>query len=251
MTVLADLQYRLLRKLAPGEPTHMDGRAFQGRSKLATLLGDTFLDEVKDRDVLDFGCGEGAESVEVAQHGARVFGLDIRESVLSVARKRAVEAGVTDRCQFGTKTDGQYDIVLSVDAFEHFADPAAALVVMHRLLRPGGFVAVTFGPTWFHPYGGHLFSVFPWAHLVLAEESLIRWRSHFRQDGATRFNEVEGGLNRMTIRRFERLVANSAFAVETIQLVPIRRLKPLHTALTREFTTAIVRARLRKAATGS
>jgi hypothetical protein len=55
--------------------------------------------------------------------------------------------------------------------------------------------------------GGHLFSVFPWAHLIFSEQALIRWRSDFKSDGATRFSEVAGGLNQMTIRRFERLIA--------------------------------------------
>jgi hypothetical protein len=34
--------------------------------------------------------------------------------------------------------------------------------------------------------------------------------------------------------------------VEEVEHVPIRRLKPLHSRLTREFLTAIVRCRLRK-----
>ncbi len=70
---------------------------------------------------------------------------------------------------------------------------------MASLLKPSGFALVEFGYTWFHPYGGHLFSVFPWAHLIFTEKSLIRWRSDFKTDGATRFQEVAGGLNQMTI----------------------------------------------------
>ena len=249
MTLLDRLEYRLLRIIAPNEPTHMSGSAFAGRSKLDVLLGKEFLEDVRDRDVIDFGCGEGLESVELAQRGARVLGIDNRESVLDVARSRARQAGVESRCRFATTSDQQVDIIISVDSFEHFSDPAAILLTMHALLRPGGCVVTSFGPTWFHPYGGHLFSVFPWAHLLFTEGALLQWRSHIRGDGARSFSEVEGGLNQMTIRRFERLVSASPFSTEQLELVPIRKLRGLHNALSREFTTAVVRARLRKAIT--
>jgi hypothetical protein len=107
-----------------------------------------------------------------------------------------------------------------------------------------------FGPTWYHPLGGHQFSVFPWSHLLFTEKALIRWRSHFKQDGATRFNEVEGGLNQMTISRFERLIAASDFEFQSLEAVPIRKLRRLHNRLTREFFSAIVRCRLVPRGTG-
>jgi hypothetical protein len=117
---------------------------------------------------------------------------------------------------------------------------------MNRLLQPAGEVLVSFGPTWYHPLGGHLFSVFPWAHLIFSEKALIRWRSDYRTDGATRFSEVAGGLNQMTIERFEELVAASPLRFASLELVPIRKLRRFQNRLTREFTTSIVRCRLVK-----
>jgi hypothetical protein len=115
---------------------------------------------------------------------------------------------------------------------------------MRNLLKDDGLAIVEFGPPWYHPLGGHLFSVFPWSHLVFTERCLIRWRSDFKSDGATRFSEVEGGLNRMTVRRFKKLVGESDFEFERFEAVPIRRSELLANALTREFLTAIVRCRL-------
>src|SRR5690606_21682554 len=112
-----------------------------------------------------------------------------------------------------------------IDSFEHFDDPPAILQTMDRMLKPGGEVRISFGPTWLHPYGGHLFSVFPWAHLIISEKALIRWRQGFKTDGATRFHEVEGGLNQMTIRRFERIVRESPFEFASLELVPIRKVR--------------------------
>ena len=237
--------YRLLKLISDGSSSQMDGRAYSKTSKLEALLGSTFFDRIRDQVVIDFGCGTGAEAVEMAEKGARrVIGIDIQEHLLAIARERAAQAGVAERCQFGATASELADVIIAVDSFEHFEDPAAILEAMRTMIKPTGRVIASFGPTWYHPLGGHLFSVFPWAHLVFSEGALIRWRSDFKSDGATRFHEVAGGLNRMTIARFERIVRDSPFKLAQLEPVPIRKLKPVATRLTREFTTAVVRCEL-------
>ena len=238
--------YRVLKRLAPGGGrSKLDGSAYASRSKLEVLLGPELWETIRGRSVIDFGCGLGGDSIEMARRGAaEIFGLDIQERFLEVARRDAALAGVDDICTFGQTAPKPADVIVSLDSFEHFGDPDAVLRTMHGLLRPGGVVVTAFGPTWYHPLGGHLFSVFPWAHLVFTERALLRWRSDFKDDGATRFREVAGGLNQMTIARFQRVVADSPLRIEQLELVPIRRLHRLHNRLTREFTTAIVRCRL-------
>ncbi len=241
-----ELAYRFLRWYAGSTPVGaLDGSAYRNRSKLRVLLGESLLAQLRDKDVIDFGCGEGAEVIEMAQFGARsVVGVDIQTDRFPEAERRAVEAGVADRVRFRNVPDGPADVVVSIDSFEHFGDPAHILRLMATQLRPGGRVIASFGPTWYHPLGGHLFSVFPWAHLIFTEPALIRWRSDFKTDGATRFSEVAGGLNRMTIARFTALVKASPLRLASLETVPIRRLAPLANRFTREFTTAIVRCTL-------
>jgi SAM-dependent methyltransferase len=212
-------------------------------------MGDDIFTRIAGKVVVDFGCGEGSDAVELAKKGAkRVIGIDNREDVLETARQKALSAGVqgTCTCVFATSTNELADIVISMDAFEHFADPAEILRIMNALLKPSGEVLVAFGPTWYHPLGGHLFSVFPWAHLLFSEKALIRWRSTFKTDGATRFSEVAGGLNQMTVAKFKELVADSPLKFANVDLVPIKKVRHFHNRLTREFTTAIVRCRLVK-----
>jgi SAM-dependent methyltransferase len=241
------LQYKILKAISPGEPSACSGAAYAGKSKLAVLLGPEFLEDIKGKSVVDFGCGEGAEAVEIAVNGAlKVVGIDIREQLLETARHNALAAGVQDNCKFGVSTQEQADVIVSLDSFEHFADPYEVLNIMALLLKPHGEVIASFGPTWYHPLGGHLFSVFPWAHLLFSEEALIRWRSDFKTDGATKFGEVAGGLNQMSIRKFENFVADSPFELTELDLVPIRKLRRFHNRITREFTTALVRCRLVK-----
>jgi SAM-dependent methyltransferase len=243
--MFTNIQYQILKRVFPGTPDCCSGRFYHGRSKLAVLLGDEFLSGIPGKSIIDFGCGEGDEAVEMAQKGAkRVIGIDIREDVLRIARQKALGAGVESTCLFASSTNELAEVVISIDAFEHFEDPAAVLRIMNTLLQPGGEVFISFGPTWYHPLGGHLFSVFPWAHVIFGEKALIRWRATFKTDGATRFSEVAGGLNQMTIGRFERLIERSPLQLASLELIPIRKLQALHNRLTREFTTAIVRCRL-------
>lgn len=247
--MLTNLQIQILRRISPGLSPSCDGSVYENKSKLAVLMGKDFFAKIQGKVVIDFGCGEGGDAIEMALRGAkRVIGVDIREDVLEIARRKAADAGVRDTCSFATSAAELADVVVSVDAFEHFADPAGILEIMNRLLRPGGDLLVSFGPTWYHPLGGHLFSVFPWAHLIFSEEALIGWRATFKTDGATRFFEVAGGLNQMTIRRFEELVAVSTLQLASLELVPIRKLRHFHNRVTREFTTAVIRCRLVKRA---
>ena len=58
------------------------------------------------------------------------------------------------------------------------------------------------------------------------------------------FNEVAGGLNQMTVRKFVNLVAASDFDIEQFRAVPIARLRRLSNPLTRELFTSTVRCRL-------
>lgn len=245
--MLTGIQYRILKRISPAEPDCCSGSFYAGKSKLAVLLGDEFFARIVGKVIIDFGCGEGADAVEMAGKGARrVIGIDIGEDLLQSARQKALSRGVQNNCLFVSATNERADIIVSLDAFEHFADPAGILRIMDTLLQPAGEVLVSFGPTWYHPLGGHLFSVFPWAHLIFSEKALILWRSTFKTDGATRFSEVAGGLNRMTIAKFDKLIADSPFKLVSFELVPIRKLRPFHNRLTREFTTALVRCRLVK-----
>ena len=239
------IAYNLLKRMAPREAAAADQAAPSADSRLRHHFGDNFFDLIQGRTVIDFGCGPGLEAVEMARCGAaKVIGLDIQTRLLEQASGMAEAHHVSDRCTFASTTDERADIIVSKDAFEHFADPGAIIRSMASLIKADGFILASFGPTWLHPYGGHLFSVFPWAHLLFSENSLIRWRSDFKTDGATRFCEVEGGLNQMTIRKFENIVDAGPCRLEWIDTVPIRGVRAFKHRSLREFGSSIVRCKM-------
>lgn len=245
--MLTELQYRILKRGWPTRPDVSGEAQVAGPARISSIFGEEFMRRLPGKIAADFGCGEGKEAIELARAGAaKVYGVEIREELHDIARRKARQAQMEHLCEFVVRPSQKADLIVSIDAFEHFDDPEFILREMDSMLSPDGDVWISFGPTWYHPSGGHLFSVFPWAHLLFSEKALIRWRSDFKHDGATRFSEVGGGLNQMTIARFERIVAASPFRIESLQIVPIRKLKVLHNRLTREFTTAVVRCHLVK-----
>jgi len=172
---------------------------------------------IGDKGVLDFGCGNGWQALAMAQGGAGyVLGVDTNERCLRTARDLAARHSLpTGRLGFahsiGPDMLGGFDVAISQNSFEHLADPASALRQLRHAVRPRGLVLITFGPPWLAPYGSHMyfFTNLPWVHLLFSERTVMRVRSRFRSDGAQRYEEVEGGLNRMTVGRFERLVRAS------------------------------------------
>jgi SAM-dependent methyltransferase len=243
------LATRVLTRLSPdGQGGLAQGipSAYQNRSKMEVLLGPTIWDEIGGKTVVDFGCGPGIEVVEMAERGARhVIGLDLRKKWLDEAAELARRHNVADRCTFAQTWDGRTraDVIVSLDAFEHFDDPAEILRIFHEILKPTGSVLVSFGPTWYHPYGGHLYSIFPYAHVVFTEKALVDWRSTLPGKGvAHSFRQT--GINQMTVSRFERLIETSPFRFASFEPVPIRKVRWAANRMLREFTTSIVRCRL-------
>lgn len=253
MAIGGELGYRLLRWIKPGSKFEDRGEPrLSYVPKVRRIVGENGWESLRDKTILDFGCGIGIGCVEMAKQGAtRVIGLDIRPEVLEVARKSAEDAGVSNVCTFANALESRVDVIMAIDAFEHFGDPAGILEIMDRSLKDDGMVLISFGPTWYHPRGGHLFSVFPWSHLLFTEKAQIRWRSDFKSDGATRFSEVAGGLNMMTIKRFINLIEASPFRIEMLRTVPIKPLAWAHNRLTREFTTSVIECKLVKQQNGA
>jgi SAM-dependent methyltransferase len=96
-------------------------------------------------DILDLACGYGRHANRLAARGHKVTGLDIESGFLELARRQAVEMGVTvDFRQGDMRTyefDRTFDIVLLLfTAFGYFSDNEDLVVLqnIYKALRPGG-----------------------------------------------------------------------------------------------------------------
>lgn len=96
-------------------------------------------------EVLDIGCGAGAQARFWTQRGHRYLGIDINEPLVLLARRRAEEQQIDARFEVGTATalpcaDESVDICLLPELLEHVADWQACLDEAIRVLRPGGLI---------------------------------------------------------------------------------------------------------------
>lgn len=104
----------------------------------------SLLPDLRDKDVLDLGCGGGEHCREYARRGARqVVGIDISEKMLAVARAANAAPCVTYRrlpLEELAQLAGQFDVVTSSLAFHYVADFAGLLANVHALLKAGGLL---------------------------------------------------------------------------------------------------------------
>ncbi len=93
--------------------------------------------------VADVGCGTGISSRLLASLGARVVGVDPSLDMLSQARQASPESIEWRRgtAEATGLPDASVDLVVAAQAF-HWFDPQRALAEFHRILRPGGRVAL-------------------------------------------------------------------------------------------------------------
>jgi SAM-dependent methyltransferase len=236
--------------------------------------------EVRDKDVLDFGCGEGALSIVAARQGARhVVGVDLSASRIERARL-AVPPSLANAPEFLHAEhddridlpDACFDVILCFDVLEHVMAYEAIVREWHRVLRSDGRVLVWWVP-WWHPYGPHIESLvpIPWAHAVCSDRELIDACARiydlpdFRprlwdldEDGQKKPNkwtcmEALPEVNRLTMRRFEQLCADVGFDAHERSLhgfnsSSLARLTHplLAVPYVREFFASCVTYRLRK-----
>ncbi|HEV7815791.1 MAG TPA: methyltransferase domain-containing protein [Janthinobacterium sp.] len=109
------------------------------RATLSRLLGQ----QKAVLDVADIGCGAGTQSRLWAEKGHRVVGADINESLIGLARQRALQARLDISFAVAPATalpwaDQSMDLCIAPELIEHVADWQGVLSEMVRVLRPGG-----------------------------------------------------------------------------------------------------------------
>jgi ubiquinone/menaquinone biosynthesis C-methylase UbiE len=99
---------------------------------------------VAGRTVLDYGCGNGENSLPLVTRGARVIGVDVSNDLLTLAKQRLRLHGLAERATFLAGSahdlplpDNSVDVVLGI-AILHHLDMRLAAREVHRVLKPGG-----------------------------------------------------------------------------------------------------------------
>jgi 2-polyprenyl-6-hydroxyphenyl methylase/3-demethylubiquinone-9 3-methyltransferase len=124
-----------------------------GKCKPLHALNPTRLQFISDRcllkqkKVLDIGCGGGILCESMAKRGAYVTGIDAAPSVLTVAKLHAIESKLDTLNYINTTAEAfaeinpdTFDIITCMELLEHVPDPGSVIKAAKTLLKPNGYL---------------------------------------------------------------------------------------------------------------
>ena len=144
-----------------------------------------FSDEhIVEKEVLDFGCGDGQLALFLARtrRPHSITGIDMNPAAIARALASRDEARIENvHIDFRVGSvddipmpDRTFDTILAFDCMEHVMQPLAIIQEWHRVLKPGGRCLIEWFP-FKGPWGPHMESLIrvPWAHVVFGERAMF------------------------------------------------------------------------------
>lgn len=202
--------------------------------------------DLRDKRVLEIGCGLGGRSAWLAQNGPReVVAIDINRAEIELARKLTAEQcpQLQNLTFVHSQEDsqleiGDFDVVLLIDSLEHVQSPFKIVKLAYSYTRPAGRAYFT-TCGWYHHAGSH--TGIPFVNLFFSDETIlnfVRWqvtRPEYqpsmwdsdppiaRWEGIYDLRDRPGEyLNKVTIRQMNRLVRYSPFAAGRLHVLGFR-----------------------------
>jgi 2-polyprenyl-3-methyl-5-hydroxy-6-metoxy-1,4-benzoquinol methylase len=153
-----------VQKIALGKPAAYGQEIVKRRFRLtaATVA-------LHNKTILDFGCGNGAQTGEFVRADCKILAVDVTLSDLQILRQHLAprQGGCVIPIKYNGSqlpiATGAVDLVVSFDVLEHVDTEATALREIHRVLKPEGEIILTVpNKGWiFETHGAHL-PVLPW-----------------------------------------------------------------------------------------
>lgn len=104
---------------------------------------------------LDAGCGDGVQTVRLAQRGFPVFALDFSEYIIGKARENVATNKLERMVRFQTGSllnlpleNRSFDFVLCWGVLMHIPEVEKAIAELARVVKPNGFLIITENNMW-------------------------------------------------------------------------------------------------------
>lgn len=181
---------------------------------------------LKDKIVLDAGCGLGGKTVFYAENGCKsIIGIDIDENHIKYANEFAKKKGVFNAEFMVGSLDAlpfeanKFDIIFLDDVVEHLRRSIliSALEECKRVIEVNGGICLEF-PPWTSPYAAHLYDYIhiPWCQLAFSSETLINVTKRMKpkpRHGKLSLIEHFQELNHITVKEFKHIIRKLDFKV--------------------------------------
>lgn len=102
--------------------------------------------EIRDKNILDIGCGAGILTESLAKAGAIATGIDMSGDAIHIAKQHAEKSALHIHYEkirvedFAAKNPATFDVITCMEMLEHVPDPCAIIQAATQLLKPNGMI---------------------------------------------------------------------------------------------------------------
>lgn len=116
---------------------------YDTNKRLQVFYGELLTEDIRNKKLLDAGCGTGWFSKGAVERGAIVTSMDLGENLLAEVKKKCESERIVGSILEMPFPDNHFDFVVSSEVIEHTPDPEKAIREIYRVLKPGGIMVLS------------------------------------------------------------------------------------------------------------